>query len=129
MQLSEKTPERLVLVSLFFSAAHFLFSGINGASIVLFLVFTATVFASVKLFLLLQKIEATALVDVSELKAYLSVLGVLFISIATFNYSWMFGLFYGLVIAVYFISPYDRAWLTGKAELVLHENKVEYRAV
>lgn len=129
MQLSEKTPERLVLVSLFFSLLNFIIAGFNSGTFVLFLVFTATVFASVKLFLLLQTIESAALVETGEFKAYLGLLAIFFVSIATFSYSWLFGVFYGLVLAVYWISPYDRAWLTGKAQLVVHDNKVEYRQV
>lgn len=129
MSISEKTPERLVLVSLFFSLVNFLFNGINGASILLFLVFTASVFISVKLFLLLHRIEATALVDTAEFKFYLGMAALFFITIATFSYSWLFGVFYGFVVAVYYISPYDRAWLSGKAEIVMSENKIEYREV
>ena len=129
MQLSEKTPVRLVAVSLFFSAFNFMMQGISASTILLFLVFTTTVFASVKLFLLLQKIETAALIETGELKTYLALLALLFVGIASFQYSWLFGVFYGLVLAVYYISPYDRAWLNGKAKLVVHDNKVEYREV
>lgn len=129
MSVSEKTPERLVLVSLFFSLVQFMMNGVNGASILLFLVFTLSVYVSVKLFLLLHRIESTALVDTADFKFYLGIAALLFITIATFSYSWVFGVFYGFVLAVYFISPYDRAWLTGKAHLVMQDNKIEYREV
>lgn len=127
--LSEKTPERLVLISLFFSLLNFFGHGLNGQSILVFLAFTASVFIVVKLFMLVQKLDAQGLDGLDELKGWLTAAAVLFIGIATFTCSWMFGTFFACVVAVYFISPYDRAWLAGKAEIVVHDNKVEYRQV
>ncbi|AZZ89983.1 hypothetical protein EUZ85_04370 [Hahella sp. KA22] len=129
MQLSDKTPTRLVQVSLFFSAAHFLFGGVTWSNILLFLVFTGTVYISTKLFIILQQLQMATVTDLSELKLYLLGAAVLFVGIATFAYSYMFGVFYLFITGVYFISPYDRAWLAGKSRMVVYDNKVEYREV
>ncbi len=129
MPLSEKAPERLVLVSLFFSAFNFTLEGVNAASLLLFAAFTVTVYACVKLQVLLQRPSLTTAQDGTELRTWLGLLALVFISIATFSYSWVFGAFFAMVIVVYRISPYDRAWLTGKAQIVVHGNRVEYREV
>lgn len=128
MDLSDKTPIRLVQVSLLFSVANFLVSGLNTHNIVLFIVFTLTVFVSTKLYLIFRALkESTTTPIVSELQSYLQVGSVLFIGVATFSYSYLFGLFYLFVFAIYLISPYDRDWLAGRSEIVFTENKLEYR--
>lgn len=128
MDLSDKTPIRLVQVSLLFSIANFFINGLNMYSLVLFVVFTLTVFVSTKLYLLFRALkQSTTTPIVGELQPYLQLGGVLLIGVATFTYSYMFGLFYLLVFAVYLISPYDRDWLAGRSEIVFIENKLEYR--
>ncbi len=129
MQLSDKTPIRLVQVSLFFSVANFIFSGFNWQSLIFFAVFTLSVYTTTRLFILLNELQQTAAVDITELKMYLGVAAILFIGIATFSYSYVFGVFYLFVVGVYFISPYDRAWLAGRSKIVVFDNKVEYREV
>lgn len=127
MSLSDKTPVRLVQISLFFSVANFIINGINSAEILLFLVFTLSVYVSTRLFILLETISSTRLSDVDEFKFYLGVAAVLFIGIATFAYSWLFGAYYAFVFGVYWISPYDREWIAGRSKLVVFDNKVEYQ--
>ncbi|WP_250658070.1 hypothetical protein [Alkalimarinus coralli] len=127
MDLSDKTPIRLVQVSLLFSIANFLISGLNTQTIILFVVFTLTVFVGTKLYLLFRALKQTSSADVSELQTYLQIMSILFIGIATFSYSYLFGAFYVFVFAIYYISPYDRDWLAGRSEIVFNENKLEYR--
>ncbi|OZG75302.1 hypothetical protein BTA51_02645 [Hahella sp. CCB-MM4] len=129
MLLTDKTPARLAQVSLFFSIANFVFDGINGHSLLLFAVFTLSVYTTTRIFILFNQIQQTAAVDFGELKNYLLVAAVLFIGIATFAYSYLFGVFYLFITGVYFISPYDRDWLAGRSKIVVFENKVEYREV
>ena len=129
MQLSDKTPMRLVQVSLFFSLANFIYDGFHWHSIILFAIFTLSVYTTTRLFILLNELQQTATVDMTEFKMYLGIAAVLFIGIATFAYSYMFGVFYLFVVGVYFISPYDRAWLAGRTKIVVFDNKVEYREV
>ncbi|WP_020407312.1 hypothetical protein [Hahella ganghwensis] len=129
MQLTDKTPARLVQVSLFFSLANFIFSGVNAQSLVLFAVFTVSVYTTTRIFILFNQIQQTAAVDLSELKSYMLIAAVLFIGIATFAYSYVFGVFYLFITGVYFISPYDRDWLAGRSKIVVFDNKVEYREV
>lgn len=128
MDLSDKTPTRLVQVSLLFSLANFFIYGLNTHSIILFIVFTLTVFASTKLYLLFTALKHTSNnANITELQTYLQLASVLFIGIATFSYSYMFGVFYLFVFAIYLISPYDRDWIAGRSEIVFSENKLEYR--
>ncbi|UZE94599.1 hypothetical protein [Alkalimarinus alittae] len=128
MDLSDKTPIRLVQVSLLFSLANFLINGLNTHNIVLFIVFTLTVFVSTKLYLLFTGLKQTTKSEnLTELQTYLQLGSVLFIGVATLSYSYMFGIFYLFVFAIYLISPYDRDWLAGRSEIVFIENKLEYR--
>lgn len=128
MDLSDKTPIRLVQVSLLFSAANFIINGLNAYNIVLFIVFTLTVFVSTKLYLLFTDLkQSTKSEDLTELQSYLQLGSVIFIGVATLSYSYMFGIFYLFVFAIYLISPYDRDWLAGRSEIVFNENKLEYR--
>jgi len=129
MQLSDKTPIRLVQVSLFFSLANFIFTGFNWHSVALFAIFTLSIYATTRLFILLNEIQQTATVDITKFKMYLGIAAILFIGIATFTYSYMFGVFYLFVVGVYFISPYDRAWLAGRTKIVILDNKIEYHEV
>ncbi len=127
MDLSTKTPVRLVQVSLLFSIANFFINGFNVQSLLLFAVFTLTVYISTNIYLTFRSLKQTGKVDVSDLQSYLQIAGLLFIGVATFAYSYLFGLFYLFVYAIYLISPYDRDWLAGRSEIVFTGNKLEYR--
>ena len=127
MDLSDKTPTRLVQVSLLFSIVNIISYGLNSHNIVLFVLFTLTVYVSTKVYLLFRDLKQSATTDLSDLQTYLQISGILFISIATFAYSYLFGLFYLFVYAIYLISPYDRDWLAGRSEIVFTGNKLEYR--
>ncbi len=129
MGLTEKTPTRLTQVSLFFSAANFIVSGINLSSVILFLVFTISVYSTTKIFIALNDIQHSTHADMSDLMLHMLIAAILFIGIATFAYSYLFGIFYAFVAVVYFISPYDRAWLAGRSRLIIYDNKVEYKEV
>lgn len=127
LKLSDKTPIRLTQVSLAFSFVNFLVTGINWHSIAIFLVFTAAVYCSCRVALLILSPQLNAVPEIEPLKFHLAILGIIFISIATLTYSWIFGIFYLAVTAVYLISPYDRDWLMGESKVVVVGNKVEYR--
>ncbi|MCP5160388.1 MAG: hypothetical protein H7A00_01790 [Hahellaceae bacterium] len=127
MILSDKTPVRLVQMSLFFSAVNFLMAGIHVSSILLFLVFSASVYICSRLFILVERLDMTLTPELPEIRSFLMLGAVLFISIASFAYSWVFGVFYASVFGLYLISPYDRDWIAGKSSMVVHDNKVEYR--
>lgn len=127
MDLSDKTPVRLVQVSLIFSIANFFISGVNTNSLVLFVLFTLTVYISCKIYITLRELKITVTADLTDLQTYLQIAGILFIGIATFAYSYLFGLFYLFVYAIYLISPYDRDWIAGRSEIIFRENRLEYR--
>ena len=127
MELTDKTPVRLTQVSLFFSVANFIINGLGGSSIGLFLIFTLSVFSTTKIFVTVNHLQHSTNTDMSSLMLQLFIAALLFIGIATFAYSCLFGIFYLFVAAVYLISPYDRAWLSGKSDLVVSSNKIEYR--
>ncbi|RMF13852.1 MAG: hypothetical protein D6758_12455 [Gammaproteobacteria bacterium] len=127
LALSEKTPIRLVQISMVFSVAQLIVGGLNLANLFLIAVFTLSVYVLSRLYTLLEVICTTALTDTTEFRQLLGVAAVLFIGIATFSWSWLFGGFFGFVVAVYLISPYDRDWLAGRMQLVVFDNKVEYR--
>ncbi len=127
MDLSDKTPVRLVQVSLFFSIANFFISGVTTNSLVLFVLFTLTVYISCKIYITLRELKITVTADLTDLQTYLQIAGILFIGIATFAYSYLFGLFYLFVYAIYLISPYDRDWIAGRSEIIFRENRLEYR--
>jgi hypothetical protein len=127
LKISDKTPLRLTQVSLAFSFVNFLLTGLNWHSILVFLIFTISVYASCRVAMLLLSPHLCALPEAESLKFHLSILGVVFIAIATFSYSLLFGIFYVSVTAVYLISPYDRDWLMGESKVVVVGNKVEYR--
>ena len=129
MELTDKTPVRLTQVSLFFSVANFIINGLGFSSIGLFLIFTLSVFSTTKIFVTVNQLQHSTNADMSGLMLQLFITALLFIGIATFAYSCLFGIFYLFVAAVYLISPYDRDWLSGKSELVLSSNKIEYREV
>jgi hypothetical protein len=130
MDLSNKTPTRLVQVSLIFSIGNFIISDFTSETFVLFILFTLTVYVSCKIYLIVCDLKDNSKTDyiaISDLQTYLQVASILFITIATFAYSYVFGAFYLFVYAIYLISPYDRDWLAGRSEIVLTDNKLEYR--
>jgi len=127
MLLSDKTPTRLVQLSLFFSAVNFLIAGIHLSSLILFLVFTASVYITSRLFILVERLDMTLAPELPEIRSYLLLSAILFIGVASCAYSWVFGVFYASVFGLYIVSPYDRDWIAGKSSMVVHENKVEYR--
>ena len=129
MELTEKTPVRLTQVSLFFSIANFILNGVNSSSLLLFLVFTLAVYSTTRIFIALNQLQHSSHADMSDLMLHITIAGVLFVGIATFAYSYLFGVFYAFVTIVYLISPYDRAWLAGRSRIVIYDNKVEYREV
>jgi len=130
MDLSNKTPARLVQVSLIFSIGNFIISGFSSETFVLFILFTLTVYISCKIYLTFCDLKENSKADyiaLSDLQTYLQIAALLFITIATFAYSYVFGAFYLFVYAIYLISPYDRDWLAGRSEIVFTGNKLEYR--
>ncbi|WP_369600303.1 hypothetical protein AAIA72_10655 [Hahella sp. SMD15-11] len=129
LSLSEKTPVRLVQISLPFSVAQLLLGGLNWPNLWLIAVFTLSVYVLARLYTLLEVITLTSLTDTTEFRQLLGVAAVLFIGIATFTWSWLFGTYFAFVVAVYLISPYDRDWLAGRMQMVVYDNKVEYRRV
>lgn len=130
MDLSDKTPARLVQVSLIFSIGNFIISGFSSETLVLFLLFTLTVYISCKIYLTFCDLKSNSNADyiaISDLQTYLQIASLIFITIATFSYSYVFGAFYLFVYSIYLISPYDRDWLAGRSEIVYTDNKLEYR--
>lgn len=127
LKISDKTPLRLTQVSLAFSLVNFLVTGLSWHSVLVFIVFTIAVYSSCRVALLVLSPQLNAVPEIEPLKFHLSILGVLFISIVTLSFSWLFGIFYVAVTAVYLISPYDRDWLMGESKVVVVGNKVEYR--
>lgn len=129
MKLSDKTPTRLVQISLFFSVANLVISGFAISAFFLLIVFTLSVytFAKIAVVLLSPRLQDQAGVD--ELKFYFGVLAVIFITIATFGYSALFGIFYLTLAVIYLISPYDRDWVSGDVDIVLVGDKIEYKRV
>lgn len=127
MDFSERTPMRLTQVSFIFSLINFFISGFNSATIILFLVFTLAVYSTTKIFVAINQLQHSTHADMSSLSLNLLIAGVLFIAIASFNYSHLFGVFYLVIAVIYLISPYDRAWLAGKSKIVMRDNKIEYR--
>ena len=130
MDLSNKTPARLVQVSLIFSIGNFIISGFSPESWVLFILFTLTVYISCKIYLIFCDLKENSKVDyiaLNNLQTHLQVAALLFITIATFSYSYVFGAFYLFVYVIYLISPYDRDWLAGRSEIVFTGKKLEYR--
>ncbi len=126
-KVSEKTPSRLVKVSLAFSFVNFLVSGVNSSTLLAFLVFTATVYFSGRIALMLGSHALKMVPEVEDLKLPLLGFCAIQIAIVTFTYSWLFGAFYVAVFAIYMISPYDRDWLLGSSKVVVVGNKLEYR--
>lgn len=127
MDLSDKTPLRLVQISLIFTITNLIISGLNGYTFMLAILFTLTIYASAKVYLSFEDLKNRIASDISELETFLQILAVIFIGIATFTYSYMFGLFYLFVYGVYLISPYDRDWLAGRSDIIFTGNKLEYR--
>lgn len=126
-KVSEKTPVRLVQVSLAFSFVNFLVNGLNGQTLLAFLAFTITVYFSGRIALLLGSPGMKMLPEAEGLKLPLLGFCALQIAIVTLTYSWLFGAFYLSVFAIYMISPYDRDWLLGSSKVVMVGNKIEYR--
>jgi ABC-type phosphate transport system permease subunit len=129
MKLGDKTPTRLVQVSLFFSVTNLVLSGFSGSAFLLLLVFTLSVysFAKVAVVLWSPRLQDQAAWD--QLKFHFGVLAVIFITIATVGYSMLFAVFYLTLAVVYMISPYDRDWVSGDADIVLEGGQVHYKRV
>ena len=129
MDFTDRTPMRLTLVSLLFSLVNFIVAGVNSSSITLFLVFTLSIYSVTRIFVAINQLQHSTHADMSSLIMHLLLAGAVFVGIASFTYSHLFGIFYLIVAVVYLISPYDRAWLEGKADIVMYDNKIEYRDV
>jgi len=129
MKLGNKTPTRLVQVSLFFSVTNLVLSGFSGSAFLLLLVFTLSVysFAKVAVALWNPRLQDQAALD--QLKFHFGVLAVIFITIATIGYSMLFAIFYLTLAVVYMTSPYDRDWVSGDADIVLEGGQVHYKRV
>ncbi|MAM87035.1 hypothetical protein [Allohahella sp. A8] len=129
MQTTDKFPGRLTLIAVIFALINCVFQGFSGASILLLFVFTLSVFCCAKLMVSMQKLADVAPLETASLRFFLTVLGLIFVAIATFSYSYLFGVYFALIAALYVISPQDRDWLSGRTRIVMHDNRVEYRAV
>jgi len=129
MDLAEKAPLTLTKVSLFFSLINFFISGVNTSSIILFLVFTLSVYSTTRIFVAISQLQHATYTEKRSFYLHLLIVGLIFVGIASFSYSLIFGIFYSAIIAIYIISPHDRAWLAGKKKLVFVKNKVEYQDV
>jgi hypothetical protein len=129
MELTDRTPLRLTQVSLLFSLANFIISGVSGSSIGLFLIFTLSIYSTTKIYVSINQIQHSTHADMSSLIMNMVIAGIIFIGIASFTYSHLFGIFYVTIAVVYLVSPYDRSWLAGKTRIVVYNNKVEYQEV
>lgn len=117
----------MVQVSLAFSLVNFIIIGVSLYSLLLFAVFSFSVYATTRIAVILTNSELQLIPELESLKFHLLLLGVLFIGIATFAYSYLFGIFYATVAIIYAISPYDRDWLLGESKVVVVGNKIEYQ--
>jgi len=126
MELTDKSPLRLTQISLIFSLVNFVANGINSSSIILFLVFTILVYSTTRILVAISTLQHSTYADMSGLSGHLVIAGLLFIGIAAFTYSALFGVFYLVVGTLYLISPNDRAWLAGKKQISLIDNKIQY---
>jgi len=127
MALTNKTPARLTQISLVFSLFNFFSNGLNSSTILLFIVFTLSVYSSARIWVAVNQVQHSSYGDMSGLSMHLVIAAILFIGIATFTYSALFGVFYICVAAIYLISPQDRGWLAGNKQIVIVGNKIEYR--
>ncbi|PID44451.1 MAG: hypothetical protein CSB48_01855 [Proteobacteria bacterium] len=125
--INERAPLRLVKVSLAFSLVNFFVQGLNWDSLLVFILFTSSVYVSAQIALLVNSPDFKMIPEIEPLRLNLLAFCGIFIVIATFAYSCLFGVFYAVIGLIYLISPYDREWLTGQSKIVIVGNKVEYR--
>lgn len=126
MELTDKSPIRLTQISLIFSLVNFFANGFNSASIILFIVFTMLVYSTTRILVAISTLQHSTYADMSGLSGHLVIAGLLFTGIAALTYSALFGVFYVVIGTLYLISPNDRAWLAGKKQLSIIDNKIQY---
>lgn len=129
MQATDKLAGRLTLIAFVFAFINCLFEGFSGGSLLLLVVLTVSVYCSSKLYGSMLRLAEQAPLETASLRFFLTILGLIFIAIATLTYSVMFGVFFGLIAALFIISPQDRDWLAGRSRIVMTDNKLEYRQI